>query len=440
MMPRIAIVGRPNVGKSTLFNRLARRRVSIVDDRPGVTRDRVSVEVEIMGRHVEIIDTGGLGITDEAQLDADVDQQIDTAISSADLILMIVDAKEGLQPLDENVAERLRPLEKKCHLVVNKCEADREIDSIAEFWSLGLGNPWPISAAHGQGVNELIEQFVADIPEGGEKAVSPALRISIVGRRNAGKSTFINALIGENRVIVSDVAGTTRDAVDVRFEKDGIPFVVIDTAGMLRKGKLKDSVEFYAQNRALAAIGRSDIVVLMIDAVHGVSQLDMRIAREVVNRHRPCVIAVNKWDLARDRTTMEDYEEYLAKKLPSISYAPVLFMTAKHARNVTKCISLVQSLSKQANKRVGTGILNRAIDDIRNGPRARVKHGKEPKIYYATQVAVMPPTVAMFVNNPDFFTPQIRRAMENRLRDLLEVPEVPVRIFYREKRKKKDEG
>ncbi|MEC9475978.1 MAG: ribosome biogenesis GTPase Der [Planctomycetota bacterium] len=436
MISRIAIVGRPNVGKSTLLNRLAKRRVSIVDDRPGVTRDRVSAEVEIMGRVIEIIDTGGLGITDEEQLDADIHHQIDTAIASADLILMLVDAKEGLQSLDEVVADRLRPLDKTCHLVVNKCEADREFDSIAEFWSLGLGTPWPISAAHGQGVNELIEQFVADIPESGEKSPTPALRISIVGRRNAGKSTFINALIGEERVIVSELAGTTRDAVDVRFEKDGIPFVVIDTAGMLRKSKLKGSIEFYAQSRALAAIGRSDVVILVIDAVHGISQLDMRIAREVVDRHRPCVIAVNKWDLAKDRTTMEDYEKYLAKTLPSISYSPVLFMTAKEGRNVTRCISLVQSLSKQANKRVSTGTLNRAVDEIRNGPRARVKHGKEPKIYYATQVAVMPPTVAMFVNKPDFFTPQIRRAMENKLRDLLEVPEVPVRIFYREKGKK----
>ena len=216
MMPRIAIVGRPNVGKSTLLNRLAKRRVSIVHDRPGVTRDRVSIEVEIMGRQVEIIDTGGMGITDEAQLDADINQQIDAAIASADVILMIVDAKEGLQPLDHDVAQRLRPLEKKCHLVVNKCEADREFDSIAEFWTLGLGNPWPISAEHGQGVTELIEQFVADIPEGGEKEATPALKISIVGRRNAGKSTFINALIGEQRVIVSDIAGTTRDAVGSR--------------------------------------------------------------------------------------------------------------------------------------------------------------------------------------------------------------------------------
>ena len=436
MIPRIAIVGRPNVGKSTLLNRLARRMVSIVDDRPGVTRDRISVEVEILDRMIEFIDTGGIGITDEILLDADIHHQIDVAIASADLILMLVDGKDGLHSLDEQVAKRLRPLGKKCHLVVNKCEANREIESISEFWGLGLGDPWPISAEHGDGVTELIERFVLDIPESAEEASQPALKISIVGRRNAGKSTFINALIGEERVIVSEIAGTTRDAVDVRFEKDGKPFVVIDTAGMLRRGKLKDSVEFYAQARTLAAIGRCDVVIFLIDAVHGVSQLDMRIAREVMNRHRPCVIAVNKWDLAKDRTTMEEYEKYLGLKLPGINFAPVLFMTAKDGRNVTRCISLVQSLAKQANVRVGTGILNRAIDAIRKGPRPRVKHGKEPKIFYATQVGVMPPTIAMFVNKPEFFTPQLKRAVENRLRELLKVPEVPVRIFYREKGKK----
>ncbi|MDE0960018.1 MAG: ribosome biogenesis GTPase Der [Planctomycetota bacterium] len=438
MIPRIAIVGRPNVGKSTLLNRLARRRVSIVDDRPGVTRDRVSVEVEILDRNVEIIDTGGIGITDEVELDADIHYQIDVAISSADLILMLVDGRSGLHSLDEQVANRLRPLGKICHLVVNKCEADREVDSISEFWGLGLGDPWPISAEHGNGVTELIERFVADIPVGNESMTKPALKISIVGRRNAGKSTFINSLIGEERVIVSDIAGTTRDAVDVRFEKDGISFVAIDTAGMLRRGKLKDSVEFYAQARTLAAIGRSDVVIFLIDAVHGVSQLDMRIAREVMNRHRPCVIAVNKWDLAKDKTTMEEYETYLSLKLPGIGFAPVLFMTAKEGRNVTRCISLVQSLAKQASARVGTGILNRAVDAIRNGPRPRVKHGKEPKIYYATQVDVMPPTIAIFVNKPDYFTPQLKRAVENKLRELLKIPEVPVRIFYREKGKRNE--
>ena len=349
---------------------------------------------------------------------------------------MIVDAKDGLQALDHEVAKRLRPLKKPTLLVVNKCEADRDEDMVSEFWALGLEEPIPISAAHGMGVVELLERCVDLLPLGGEHSERPALRIAIVGRRNAGKSTFVNALIGEDRVIVSDVAGTTRDAIDIRFEKDGIPFVVIDTAGLLRNSKLKGSVEFYSQNRALHSIGRSDVVVLVIDSMHGTSQLDMRIAREVVDRHKPCVIAVNKWDLAKDKTTTEEYEEYLTRNLPSLSYAPVLFMTAQKAKNVTRCISLVQSMAKQANKRVSTGVLNRAVDEIRNGPRPRVKHGREPKIYYATQVAVMPPTIALFVNQPSYFTPQLKRMIENRFRDLLEVPEVPVKILYREKGKK----
>lgn len=436
MISRIAIIGRPNVGKSTLLNRLAKRRISIVHDKPGVTRDRVTVEVEIGDRVVEVIDTGGLGITDEAELDQDIHHQIDTAIASADLVLMIVDAKDGLQALDHEVAKRLRPLKKPTLLVVNKCEADRDEDMVSEFWALGLEEPIPISAAHGMGVVELLERCVDLLPLGGEHSERPALRIAIVGRRNAGKSTFVNALIGEDRVIVSDVAGTTRDAIDIRFEKDGIPFVVIDTAGLLRNSKLKGSVEFYSQNRALHSIGRSDVVVLVIDSMHGTSQLDMRIAREVVDRYKPCVIAVNKWDLAKDKTTTEEYEEYLTRNLPSLSYAPVLFMTAQKAKNVTRCISLVQSMAKQANKRVSTGVLNRAVDEIRNGPRPRVKHGREPKIYYATQVAVMPPTIALFVNQPSYFTPQLKRMIENRFRDLLEVPEVPVKILYREKGKK----
>ncbi|NCF54827.1 MAG: ribosome biogenesis GTPase Der [Planctomycetia bacterium] len=436
MISRIAIVGRPNVGKSTLLNRLAKRRISIVHDKPGVTRDRVTVEVEIKDRIVEVIDTGGLGVTDEAQLDLDIHRQIDVAIASADLVLMIVDAKEGIQALDHEVAKRLRPLDAPTLLVVNKCEADRDEDSVAEFWALGLGDPLPISAAHGMGVNELLESCVELIPEGGEHSERPALRIAIVGRRNAGKSTFVNALIGEERVIVSDVAGTTRDAIDIRFEKDGIPFVVIDTAGLLRTAKLKDSIEFYAQNRALHSIGRSDVVILVIDSMPGTSQLDMRIAREVVDRYKPCVIAVNKWDLAKDKTSTEEYEEYLTRNLPSLSYAPVLFMTAEKGKNVTRCISLVQSMAKQANKRVNTGALNRAVDDIREGPRPRVKHGREPKIFYATQVAIMPPTVALFVNNPTYFTPQLKRMIENRFRELLEIPEVPVKILYREKGKK----
>lgn len=432
MIPQVAIVGRPNVGKSTLLNRLARRRISIVDDRPGVTRDRIAVELDLDGKVLEVVDTGGIGIVDEQDLEVDIHDQIATAIATSQVILMIVDGQQGVHPLDQEVAERLRPLDVPVILIANKCESDSARNDTAEFYSLGLGEPVAVSAAHGQGVNELIESLLGALPEGDAKrSMDPALKIAIVGRRNAGKSTFINALIEEERVIVSEIPGTTRDAVDVRFIKDGIPFVAIDTAGLLRRAKLRGDVEFYAQSRSIEAIRRADVVLFVVDAAHGISQLDKRIAHEVCIRHRPCVIAVNKWDLVKEGTTTEGYEEYLSQQLPGLSFAPCAFITARDGKNVASCTSLVQSLAKQAQRRVGTGQLNRAIEAIRTGPRPRVRHGKEPKLYFGTQVGVLPPTIVLFVNKPGWFSPQYRRFIENRFRELLDYPEVPLKIFYR---------
>ncbi len=432
MIPRIAIVGRPNVGKSTLLNRLARRRVSIVHDMPGVTRDRVSIDIELGGKVVEIIDTGGIGIVDEGELDEDIHAQIDAAIGSAELILFLVDGRAGVHPLDERVAGMLRGGQREIMLVANKCEADGTRDDLGEFYSLGLGDPHPIAAAHGDGVTELIEAAVERLPdEEAERRADPTLRIAIVGRRNAGKSTFVNGLLQEERVIVSDIPGTTRDAVDVRFEKDGKEFVAVDTAGILRKAKLKDDVEYYAQVRSMDAIRRCDVVIFLIDGVHGVSQLDKRIAHEVMLRHRPVVIAVNKWDLVKDHSDTEKYEEYLSKQLPALHFAPVVFVTAKESKNVASCIGLVQSLAKQASQRVGTGVLNRAIDTIRERVHYRARPGKAPKIYFATQVDVLPPTVVLMVNRPGFFAPAYKRAIENHLRELLPFPEVPIHLIYR---------
>ncbi len=432
MIPRIAIVGRPNVGKSTLLNRLARRRISIVHDQPGVTRDRVCIDLKLGDRIVELMDTGGIGIVDDMDLDDDIHAQIDTAIESAELILFLVDGRSGVHPLDEQVAAKLRGGERPVMLVANKCEAEGTREDLGEFYSLGVGAPFAIAAAHGDGVNELIEAAVERLPEGGsEERRDPALRMAIVGRRNAGKSTFINALLNEERVIVSDIPGTTRDAVDVRFTKDGLEFVAVDTAGILRRAKLKDDIEYYAQIRAIEAIRRSDVVIMVLDGVHGVSQLDKRIAHEIMLRHRPTVIAVNKWDLVKDHSSTEKYEEYLMKQLPALHFAPVVFITAKEQRNVSSCIGLVQSLAKQASHRVGTGELNRAIDTVRNRVRFRAKAGKAPKIYFATQVGVLPPTVVLMVNRPGFFAPSYKRSIENQLRELLPFPEVPIHIIYR---------
>ena len=432
MIPRIAIVGRPNVGKSTLLNRLARRRISIVHDQPGVTRDRVSVDLEFGGRIIELIDTGGIGIVDEEQLDHDIHAQIETAIRSAELILFLVDGRAGVHPLDEEVAAKLREGQRPVMLVANKCEAEATRDDLAEFYSLGLGDPTPIAASHGDGVAELIESAVERLPDGETlKRTDPALRIAIVGRRNAGKSTFVNALLQEERVIVSDIPGTTRDAVDVRFVKDGIEFVAVDTAGILRKAKLKDDIEYYAQVRAMEAIRKSDVVIFVVDGVHGISQLDKRIAHEIMLHHRPTVIAVNKWDLVLEHSTTEKYESYLMDQLPALHFAPVVYMTAKDSKNVSACIGLVQSLAKQASQRVGTGELNRAIEKIRDNVRFRARPGKMPKIYFATQVDVLPPTVVLMVNRPGYFPPAYKRAIENNLREILPFPEVPIHLVYR---------
>lgn len=434
-VPRIAIVGRPNVGKSTLLNRLAGRRVSIVHDRPGVTRDRITAEVELNDGQVELIDTGGLGIVDRHDLHPDIHHQIDVAIASAQLILFVVDGRDGVQPLDLQVSEKLRRIETPIMLLVNKCESHAALNGLAEFYTLGLGDPRAISAEHNEGIGDLEDALTEQLRALGTDAEPESdeelLKFTLVGRRNAGKSTFINALLNEERVIVSDIPGTTRDAIDVRFEKDGRSFVAIDTAGMVRRAKLRDSIEYYAQVRTIEAIRRSDVSIFMIDALHGVSALDKRIAKDIMDEHKACVIAVNKWDLVKDHASTADFDEYLGKVLPGLSFAPCVFLTAKEGKNVWDVISTAQSLLKQARERVGTGPINRIIEAIQNGPMPRPKHNHYPRIYFGTQTDVLPPTIVLSVNKPEFFTQQLRRTIENRFRALLPFAEIPIRVIYR---------
>ena len=433
MKPLVAIVGRPNVGKSTLLNRLAKRRVSITHPKPGVTRDRIGVELDFDGCPFELVDTGGVGIVDRQDLHPDIHEQIDNAIARARLILFLVDARFGPHPMDIEVAERLRREKVPVLLLANKSETEVAKQGISEFYQLGVGDPQPISAEHGEGITDLIDSVREYLTQDEETWGDPALRIAIVGRRNAGKSTFINALLQEERVIVSDVPGTTRDAVDVRFKKDEQEIVLIDTAGMQRRSKLKGDLEHFAQVRSIEAIQRCDVAIFVIDAVHGVSQLDKRIAHEIAARHRACVIAVNKWDLAKEKTSTEEYEDYLWKILPGMRFAPVLFMTAKTGRNALDAISVSQSLARQGMTRVGTGELNRAVTAIKEGQRPRFRAGKEPKIYFASQVAVLPPTIVMMVNKPGFFSNGYRRFIENRLRELLPYREIPIHVVYRKR-------
>ncbi len=429
----VAIIGRPNVGKSSLLNLLARQRISIVDPTPGVTRDRVSAIVEHEGRYFEIVDTGGYGIEDHDNLTEHVEGQIRYAIAGASLILFVVDVQQEITPLDQAVAEMLRRVEVPVQLVVNKCDTPSHELQADLFIRLGRGEPVCVSALHGHRRRDLIETIAARLgDELADAAPNPTMKIALVGRRNVGKSTFINALARGPRVIVSEVPGTTRDSVDVRFEIDGREFLAIDTAGVKKVRKHKTDIEYYGYTRALASIRRADVVLFLIDSTQPIGEVDKKLAAYIVGEFKPCVIVINKWDLARGRADAEDYGDYLTKTMPHIAYAPLAFTTASEGRNIQSTIDLAQSLFKQARARVTTGELNRAIEEILEQTQpASDQRGSQPKIYYATQVSVCPPTIVLFVNNPALMKEQYRRFVERRLRDALPFHETPVRLLWK---------
>jgi GTP-binding protein len=437
--PVVAIVGRPNVGKSSLLNRLAEERISIVEPTPGVTRDRVSTFVAHGDVVMEVVDTGGIGIIDRGDLAEPIDRQIDLAIDGADLILFVVDAREGLLPLDREVAARLREhpalaaRPRPILLVANKVDGPQQEAGALEFYSLGFGDPIAVSALEGFGRTELLDAVVERLPPTGDIDVAPVLSIAVVGRQNVGKSTFVNALAREERVIVSEIPGTTRDAVDVRFEKDGRTFVVIDTAGLQRRTRVKDAIEFYSQTRTDAAVRRADVVLLLIDASAEISRVDKKIADTIADLAKACVIVINKWDLSKGQVLTERYVKYLHSRLTGLTFAPVVFTTAKDGRNVQSAVDLAQHLFKKASHRVGTGELNRLVERVktRHGP-ARAA-GRLPKIFFATQVGVCPPTFVFFVNDPKLFRKDYQRYVENSLRDELGFQEIPLRVFFRQR-------
>lgn len=433
-LPVVAIVGRPNVGKSSLLNMLAGRRISIVDPTAGVTRDRVATVIEDNGRFFELVDTGGYGIVDRDDLDADVEQQIRFAVDQATLILFVVDAKDGLMPLDQAVAQWLRPANKQVVLLANKVDAVDAKTEIGEFHKLGFGAPIAVSATHRRGEDEIrgiIGKHIAELPAE-EGSADPVMKLAMVGRRNVGKSTLINSLAGQPRVIVSEVAGTTRDSVDVRFERDGRTYVAIDTAGLRKKGKIADDIEFYSAHRTELSIRRADVVLFLLDAAADVGVVDKKLGRYIADQYKPCIIVVNKWDLAKDRASSDDYGKYLSKTLVGLDYAPIAFMTAKEGKNVQSVIDLATELFKQSRVRVSTGELNRVVKEAlsQNLPKSRRGTGAL-KLLYATQVAVSPPTIVLFVNDPTRATPGIERFLLNRLREHLPFPEVPIRLALR---------
>ena len=437
-LPVVAIVGRPNVGKSSLFNSIARRRTSIVESTAGVTRDRVTQICDIDDVYFELVDTGGHGVVDRDDLSEHVERQIQYAIDQAQLILFVVDARDGLVPLDRATADLLRRYTDRTKLVANKVDEPHMADTLGEFVKLGFGEAVPVSALNRLGRRSLIEQILQAIGEIGDTApVDPIMKIAIVGKRNAGKSTFINALAGEERVIVSETPGTTRDSVDVRFEKDGRTLVAIDTAGVRKKNKIADDIEFYAHSRATRSVRQGDVVLFLIDATSPISQVDKRLGQLIATEYKPCVLVVNKWDLAKGHASSEDYGEYLTKVIPEMDYAPVAFTSASTGRNIDSTIDLATELFKQSQTRVTTGPLNQILQKALETNRPRTKRGrKPPKFFYATQVSTGPPTIAIFVNGPHLVTPDYERFLVNRFRESLPFAEIPIRLLFRARRER----
>ncbi len=433
MLPRVVIVGRPNVGKSSLFNALCGRRVAIVDDTPGVTRDRVSVEVTDFDRAFELVDTGGVGVVDREDLSERIEKQIQTAVRSADVVIFVVDARTGLHPYDEVVAELLRPLKVPVILAANKVDAPSLEPQAYEFAALGFGEPLFVSAQQRLGIGALLDA-VAEILPPAQKPAEPELKVALVGRRNVGKSTFLNALAGEERVIVSEVPGTTRDAVDVKVTVDGRVVLVIDTAGLRKRRQIEGSVEFYSQSRTLGAVRRCDVALLLIDATSPIARLDKKLGGMIVQEAKPCVIVLNKWDLTRGtNATPEKYRQYLDRHLPGLIFAPIVCASALEGMNVVEALQTAFSLHEQAQRRIGTGDLNRKIADFLKAASPRRTGTKQGKVYFVTQADVTPPTFVFFVNDPEAFPQDYRRYLANRIREELGFPEVPLRLVFRKR-------
>jgi GTP-binding protein len=454
-LPRIAIVGRPNVGKSSLLNRLARRRVSIVDPTPGVTRDRVSTLIEIDApveapagsppKLVEIVDTGGYGVyvaegrrfdevgADLAALTPDIESQIRLAREGASVVLFLIDAQIGITALDEQVARLLREEGSADRVVpvANKVDGDSWEPHGLEAASLGFGEPSCVSAQTGFGIRELLDALYARVGAGDEPEGEAEMKLAIVGKRNSGKSTLINALAGEPRVIVSEIAGTTRDSVDVQFEIDGHRLLAIDTAGVRRRKSFADDIEYYAYHRMLQSIRRADVVLLLLDAATEVSQVDKKLSQELQRQYKPTVIVVNKWDLVADRLRLDDFERYLTEQLRGLDYAPIVRISATEGGGLRDVVSLAGNLFEQARHREGTGPVNRVVESIMRlrGPSSRL--GTQAKLYYATQVGTCPPTLVLVVNDPKLFKGQYERYLMNRLREELPFSEIPIRVVFK---------
>ena len=432
-LPIVAIVGRPNVGKSSLFNWVANRRISIVDPTAGVTRDRVSTVVEVGDRFFELMDTGGMGIQDRDNLTADVENQIRIAIEQAAAVVFLVDVRDGVVPLDEEVARRLRTVGKPVVFAANKADTDKLGTLGGEFSRLGFGDPIRVSAEQKLGRQELLEAVLEVLPtDTGELPPGdPALKVAIVGRRNVGKSTFINSLAEDERVIVSEVPGTTRDSIDVRFERDGKSFIAIDTAGVQKKTSIADGIEFYSVHRAERSIRRADVVLQFFDARFRVGRVDKQLAGYILENNKPAIFVVNKWDLVKESMTTAKMGGYVRDMFPMLDHVPIAFVTAKQGKNVLRLLQLAIQLNKQAGVRVSTGDLNRVLRRAVEASPPPMSGNQAPKLFYATQVGTHPPTIVLFTNDPENFTDTYVRYLTKALRENFPFSEVALRVVLR---------
>jgi len=435
--PVVAIVGRPNVGKSTLFNRIAGKRISIVEDVPGVTRDRIYAEAEWLGRTFIMIDTGGLEPYSEDIIMQQMRRQAEVAIETANVIIFVVDGQEGVTATDHEVANMLRKTNKKVILACNKIDSPKYKDNIYEFYNLGIGEPIGISAGQALGLGDLLDEVVSGFPDEGEEEYDDfTIKVSLVGRPNVGKSSIINKILGEERVIVSNIPGTTRDAIDTSFEADGQKYVLIDTAGMRKRGKIYESIERYSVIRSLTAIERSDVSILVIDGETGVTEQDSKIAGYMHEQGRAAIIVVNKWDLVeKDDKTMNRYKEKIEKELSFMSYAPIMFVSALTGQRIPKILEMVDFVSNQHAMRIQTGLLNDVINEAVLMNQPMVSGGRRLNILYSTQVSVKPPTFAIFVNDPELMHFSYERYLENQIRKAFGFQGTPIRFLIKGKSK-----
>ncbi len=434
--PIVAIVGRPNVGKSTLFNQLVGERISIVDDQPGVTRDRIYADTEWLNRKITLVDTGGIDVDSQDELMTQMKQQANVAIDTSEVVIFLVDGKEGITPADQEVANLLRKANKPIVLAVNKIDAPHEEDMLYEFYNLGIGEPISISASHKRGLGDLLDAVIEHLPQlEVQDEDEDVIRIAVLGKPNVGKSSIVNRLLGEERVIVSDIPGTTRDAIDTPFVFDGQKYVIIDTAGIRRKSRISDELERYSVIRALAAIRRCDVALLVIDATKEVTEQDKKIAGLIHDEGKGCIIIMNKWDLIEKETnTMSQFRKRLANDLAFMQYAPSLFTSAHTGQRLNRVIEMVNQVYAQCTFRISTGVLNECIADAVAFSEPPTNKGRRLKIYYGTQVAVKPPTFVLFVNDPDLMHYSYLRYLENQFRKSFGLEGTPIRFILRQRK------